>query len=132
MEHNHASFPTAHKSFLAEKEKEILLRRTNEKIECVERRARAGIPSDKSVVGISEMLAWMLKVVGGEGGWKRSVTDCVVSCTHTTQTGWDTHYTVGRPRPHLFHFVFFWKFRLPIGLHSRCSISATAGGTCQK
>ena len=67
MEPNHASFPTAHKSFLAEKEKEILLRRTNEKIECVERRARAGIPSDKSVVGISEMLAWMLKVVRGEG-----------------------------------------------------------------
>ena len=27
-------------------------------------------------------------------------------------------------------FVFFWKFRLPIGLHSSCSISPTASGTC--
>jgi len=31
-----------------------------------------------------------------------------------------------------FYFVFFRKFRLPIGLHSSCSISPTAGGTCQK
>ena len=28
-------------------------------------------------------------------------------------------------------FVFFRKFRLPIGLHSSCIISPTASGTCQ-
>ena len=32
----------------------------------------------------------------------------------------------------MFGFVFFWKFRFKIGLHSSCSISPTAGGTCQK
>ena len=29
----------------------------------------------------------------------------------------------------MFCFVFFQKFRLPIGLHSSCSISPSAGGT---
>ena len=31
-----------------------------------------------------------------------------------------------------FCFVIFPKFRLPVGLHSSCSISLLAGGTCQK
>ena len=32
----------------------------------------------------------------------------------------------------MFCDVFFWKFGLPIGLHSSCSISPTSSGTCQK
>ena len=32
----------------------------------------------------------------------------------------------------MFCFVFFQKFRLPIGLHNSCSIIRTADGTCQK
>ena len=32
----------------------------------------------------------------------------------------------------MFCFVFFLKFRLPIGLHISCNISPTAGGTCKK
>ena len=32
----------------------------------------------------------------------------------------------------MFCFVFILKFRLPIWLHSSCSISPTAGGTFQK
>ena len=32
----------------------------------------------------------------------------------------------------MFCFVSCQKFRLPVGLHSSCSISPTAGGTCQK
>ena len=32
----------------------------------------------------------------------------------------------------MFCYVFFLKFRLPIGLHSSCCISPTAGGTFQK
>ena len=32
----------------------------------------------------------------------------------------------------MFCFVFFPKLRLPIGLHSSCSISPTANETCQK
>ena len=31
----------------------------------------------------------------------------------------------------MFYFVFFRKFRLPIGLHSSCNISPTANGTFQ-
>ena len=32
----------------------------------------------------------------------------------------------------MFSFVFFRMFRIPIGLHNSCSISPTAGETCQK
>ena len=32
----------------------------------------------------------------------------------------------------MFCFVFCQKFWLPVGLHSNCSISPTASGTCQK
>ena len=38
----------------------------------------------------------------------------------------------GVPSYAMFCIVFFRKFQLPIGLHSICSISQTAGGTCQK
>ena len=38
----------------------------------------------------------------------------------------------GVPSVVMFGFVFFQTFRLPIGLHSICSISPMAGGTCQK
>ena len=39
-------------------------------------------------------------------------------------------YTVWRPPSvPMFCQVFFWKFWLPIGLHSSCSISPTASGT---
>ena len=34
--------------------------------------------------------------------------------------------------PHSWCFVFFRKFRLPFGLHSSCSISPKADGTCKK
>ena len=39
-------------------------------------------------------------------------------------------YTLGRPFCRCF--VSFWKFRLPIGLHNSCSISPSAGISCQK
>ena len=32
----------------------------------------------------------------------------------------------------MFHFVFFRKLRLPIGLHNSCSMSQMAGEPCQK
>ena len=41
-------------------------------------------------------------------------------------TLWGVHSVV------MFSFSFFWKFWLPNGLHNSCSISQTAGGTCQK
>ena len=45
-------------------------------------------------------------------------------------TAYENLYTVGRPLSR--NVVFFRKIQLPIGLHSNCSISPTAGGTCQK
>ena len=36
------------------------------------------------------------------------------------------------PKFVMFCFVFFLRFRLPIGLHSSCSMCPTADGTCQK
>ena len=38
----------------------------------------------------------------------------------------------GVPSFEMFCFVFFQKFRLPIGLHNSCSITPMAGGTCKK
>ena len=41
-------------------------------------------------------------------------------------------YTVLRPLGRDVLFVFFLKFRIPIGLHSSCCSSQTASGTFQK
>ena len=51
---------------------------------------------------------------------------------HSVNLGILTKYNVGVLSFVMFCFAFFQKVRLPIGLHSSCSISPAAGGTCQK
>ena len=62
----------------------------------------------------------------GRGITLTALSPSVVCQTYHACTVW------GVPWVAMFCFVFFQKLRLPIGLHSHCKISPTAGGTFHK
>ena len=80
---------------------------------------------------------YKVTMLGAPGVGKSALTSQFLSSDHMNTydnvgesvrscTVWGVHSDA------MFCFVVFLKFWLPVGLHSSCSISHSAGGTCQK